>query len=141
MKDYVLDANAVLRYFKVSDAQGGELVRDLALQVERKQARLFISVINVGEVYYTVLRQMGEQRASHAIQGLRHVATIIEADLSLTIEAAALKHHYKLGYADSFAAALALSYKATLVSADPDFEKIGKQLKWLKLPKFTGKTR
>jgi predicted nucleic acid-binding protein len=42
---------------------------------------------------------------------------------------AATKQRYKLGYADSFAAALALESKATLVSADPSFESIGKSLK------------
>ena len=47
-----------------------------------------------------------------------------------------MKHQFRLGYADSFAAGLALASKATLVSADPSFEKIGKSLKWIRLPKF-----
>jgi hypothetical protein len=38
--------------------------------------------------------------------------------------------------ANSFAAALALASKATLVSADSSFEKVGKSLKWMRLPKF-----
>jgi predicted nucleic acid-binding protein len=42
------------------------------------------------------------------------------------------------GYADSFAAALAIEYGATLVSADPAFEKLEKKLKWMKLPRFHG---
>jgi hypothetical protein len=36
-----------------------------------------------------------------------------------------------LGHADSFAAMLAVTLKATLVSADPSFEKLGKTLKWV----------
>jgi hypothetical protein len=67
--------------------------------------------------------------------------TLIDADAKKTIEAASLKHQYKLGYADSFAASLALSSKATLVSADPSFEKVGKALKWMRLPKFDPKSR
>jgi predicted nucleic acid-binding protein len=43
--------------------------------------------------------------------------------------------------ADSFAATLALESKATLVSADPEFEKVGKALKWLRLPKFEARRR
>jgi hypothetical protein len=31
---------------------------------------------------------------------------------------------------------LAVTLKATLVSADPSFEKLGKMLKWVRLPKF-----
>jgi predicted nucleic acid-binding protein len=136
MKDYVLDANAVIRYFKVGNAGGGERVQDLFLQAQRNQARLSMSVINMGEVLYILIRHVGEQRALHYLQVLQHGVTMVEADVSQTIHAATWKHQYKLGYADSFAAALALSSKATLVSADPSFESVGKSLKWMRLPKF-----
>jgi predicted nucleic acid-binding protein len=141
MKDYVLDANAILRFFKVSNAEGGEKVRVLLEQAQRHQARVFMSAINVGEMYYTMLGQSNVERTMHNLQALQRAITIVEADLARTIEAAELKHKYHLAYADSFAASLALSLKATLVSADTDFEKMGKQLKWMKLPKYTGKTR
>jgi predicted nucleic acid-binding protein len=61
---------------------------------------------------------------------------VVDVDASQAIQAATLKHRYKLGYADSYAAVLALTNRATLVSADPGFEKLGKLLKWLKLPRF-----
>jgi predicted nucleic acid-binding protein len=141
MRDYVLDANAVVRYFEVGKAAGGEKVRNLFEQAERNQARLFMSVINMGEVLYILLKYLGEERALHYIQALQHSVTMVEADARQTIEAAMLKHRYKLGYADSFAAALALASKATLVSADPSFEKIDKSLKWMRLPKFDPKYR
>jgi predicted nucleic acid-binding protein len=141
MKDYVLDANAVIRYFGVGDGQGGEKVRGLFEQAERNQARLSMSVINMGEVLYVLLKHLDEQRAFQYIQALQHAVTMIEADANRTIEAATLKHRYKLGFADSFAAALALASKATLVSADPSFEKVGKPLKWMRLPKFDPKRR
>jgi predicted nucleic acid-binding protein len=136
MKDYVLDANAVIRYFKVGNASGGEKVQDLFVQAQRSQARLSMSVINMGEVLYVLIKNLGEQRALHYIRVLQHAVTIVEADVSQTIQAATLKHRYKLGYADSFAAALAIASKATLVSADPSFENVGKSLKWIKLPRF-----
>lgn len=141
MKEYVLDANAVIRYFAVGDGQGGDKVRGLFEQAERNQARLSMSVINMGEVFYILLKHIGEQRALHYVQVLQHAVTMIDADANRTIEAATLKHQYKLGYADSFAAALALESKATLVSADPSFEKVGKALKWMRLPKFNPKSR
>jgi predicted nucleic acid-binding protein len=139
MKEYVLDANAVLRYFGVGDGQGGEKVRGLFEQSERNQARLSMSVINLGEVLYILLKHIGEQRAFQYVQALQHAVTMIDADASRTIRAATLKHQHKLGYADSFAAALALESRATLVSADPSFEKVGKSLKWMRLPKFEPK--
>ena len=103
--------------------------------------RLSMSVINMGEVFYILLKHIGEQKALHYVQVLQHAVTMIDADASRTIEAATLKHQYKLGYADSFAAALALGLKATLVSADPSFEKVGKALKWMRLPKFDSRSR
>jgi ribonuclease VapC len=141
MKSYVLDANAVLRYFAIGDGEGGEKVRGLFEQAERSQAQLSMSVINLGEVFYILLKRVGEERALHYIQALQHAITTIDADTNRTIQAATLKQQLKLGYADSFAAALALESKATLVSADPGFEKVGKALKWMRLPKFEAKRR
>jgi ribonuclease VapC len=141
MKSYVLDANAVLRYFAIGDGEGGDKVRGLFEQAERGQAQLSMSVINLGEVFYILLKRAGEQRALHYIQALQHAVTMIDADTKRTIQAATLKHQFKLGYADSFAAALALESGATLVSADPGFEKAGKALKWMRLPKFEAKRR
>jgi predicted nucleic acid-binding protein len=136
VKEYVLDSNAVLRYFGVSAGQGTDRVRALFEQAERGQARLLMSVVNLGEVLYVLLKHVGLQRARHYVQALQHVATMIEADAAQALKAAEMKHNYKLCYADSFAATLAVKLRATLVSADPAFEKLGKSLKWLRLPKF-----
>ncbi len=141
MKDYILDANAVLRYLDAVNAGGGEKVQELFLQAQRNQARLSMSVVNLGEVFYILIGKVGEQRALHYLRVLQHAVNVVEADLGRTIQAARLKHQYKLGYADSFAAALATSMKATLVSADPTFEKMGKSLKWMRLPKFNSAKR
>ena len=136
MTEYVLDANAVLRYFGVGASNGVEKVRSLFERAERKQVRLSMSVVNLGEVLYILLKHLDEDRASQHVRVLQHAVTMVEADLNSVVHAATLKHRYKLAYADSFAAALALDTKATLVSADPSFEKIGKSLKWMRLPRF-----
>jgi predicted nucleic acid-binding protein len=141
MKEYVLDANAVLRYLGVGAGLGGEKVRGLFEQAERNEARLSMSAINLGEVGYVLLKRVGEQRAFTYVQALRHAVTMVAADANSAMEAARLKHQAKIGYADSFAAALALELRATLVSADPAFEKVGKGLKWMKLPRFEAKRR
>ena len=109
MKQYVLDANAVLRYFGISEGGGGEKVRGLFEQAERGQAQLSMSAINLGEVFYILLRRVGEERAVHYVQALQHAVTMVDADENRTLGAARLKHRSKLGYADSFAAALAYS--------------------------------
>jgi len=141
MKEYVLDATAVIRYFGVGSAQGGDKVRTLFEKAEKGQTHLSMSVINMGEVLYILLKYIGEERARSYIQALLHAVTMVGVDAPSTIQAATLKHQYKLGYADSFAAALAIASKATLVSADPSFEKLNKSLKWMRLPPFDPKAR
>jgi predicted nucleic acid-binding protein len=136
VKEYVLDANAVLRYFGVSDVQGTNKVRALFEQAERGQVHLSMSAINLGEVFYVLRKHVGEPRARHYVQVLQHVVTMVDADAPQALSAAEMKHTYMLGYADSFAATLAVTLKATLVSADPAFEKLGKTLRWVRLPKF-----
>jgi ribonuclease VapC len=97
-----------------------------------------MSVIHLGEVLYILMKSVDEARALQAIRELRQVISIADADVERTTQAAILKYRYKLGYADSFAAALAMEYDATVVSADPSFEKLGKKLRWMKLPRFRG---
>ena len=47
----------------------------------------------------------------------------------------ALKQRYNLGYADAFAAELAVERGAWLVTADPEFSKLGKALSIFSLPR------
>jgi predicted nucleic acid-binding protein len=46
-----------------------------------------------------------------------------------------LKQKHNLGYADSFAAELAIEKKAWLVTADPEFARLGKALSVYALPR------
>jgi ribonuclease VapC len=80
-------------------------------------------------------RQAGFDHAAADMKALRSLIETVPTDEAVTEAAASLKFRYKLGYADSFAAALALRTKATLVTADPEFAKLGKQLKVLALPR------
>ena len=80
MKEYVLDANAVLRYFGVGAGPGGDKVRGLFEQAERNQARLSMSVINLGEVLYVLLKHVGEGQAFEYLKALRHGVALVDAD-------------------------------------------------------------
>ncbi len=133
MKHYVLDANAIVRYIR--GTEGTDKVRSIFQQSERGVASISVSVINVGEVYYILMRYLGEPVAARTISALRHVVSFMPVDLEEAIAAAKIKEQFKMGYADSSAAALALRMNASLVSADPVFEKLGKSIKLVKLPR------
>ena len=138
MKHYILDANALLRYLDPEAPGGNEKIIALFLEARADAVRLVMSVVNLGEVIYTLLKSEPESRVLQMIRDLRQVISIADADVERTVQASILKYRYKLGYADSFAAALAIEYNATIVSADPVFEKLERQLKWMKLPRFRG---
>jgi predicted nucleic acid-binding protein len=141
VKEFVFDANAILRYFRVVEAEGGDKVQEIFDLAKRAEAHLLMSVANFGEVYYVLLKLVGERATRDYINKLQNSMTLVDADRASSLEAALLKHRYKIGYADSFAASLALSRKATLVSSDPAFEKFGKSLKWLRLPRYESNAR
>ena len=135
MKQYVLDANAVIRY--LTKGQEIERLDRLFEQAQRGEASLSISVINRGEVLYNLARRAGMLEAIEALRTLAHYVESVDASEEQANGAATLKFTYKLGYADCFAAYLAIRKGATLVTADPDFAKLGKQLKVLPLPRHS----
>jgi predicted nucleic acid-binding protein len=133
MKEYVLDANAVLTYLYSKESENSATLDRLIDLAERAEASLFISAINLGEAFYTLRKTLTEESALRLIEKVSGLVVVVQVNPDTAIQAAEMKHRYKLGYADSFAALLAINRKATLVSADPDFEKLGKALKWMKL--------
>lgn len=135
MKQYVLDANAVIRY--LTKGPGIERLDRLFAQAQRGEASLLISVINRGEALYILAKRAGMLEATEALRTLAHYIESVDATEEQANGAAALKFIYKLGYADCFAADLAIRRGSTLVTADPDFVKLGKQLKVLALPRYS----
>jgi predicted nucleic acid-binding protein len=135
VKDYVLDANALVRLFR--DTPGADIVDDLIQQAKSGRARLSISAVNLTEVLYVLARFFGQEKALHCVNKARRVADAVSVDEQIAIDTGILHIRYKLGLADCFAAELAMRTGATLVTADPDFAKLGKQLKILALPRHS----
>lgn len=135
MKQYVLDASAVIRY--LTKGPGIERLDRLFAQAQRGEARLSISVINRGEALYNLAKRAGMLQATEALRTLAHYVESVDATEEQANGAAALKFIYKLGYADCFAADLAIRRGASLVTADLDFVKLGRQLKVLALPRHS----
>ena len=96
-----------------------------------------MSAVNWGEVFYTAWRRHGEAVARQADAGLLDMpVAVIGVDRDRATRAAALKQKHSLGYADAFAAELAIERGAWLVTADPEFLKLGKALSVYSLPRY-----
>lgn len=132
---YVLDANALIGFFEDRSGTAGKIER-LVSEAVRQDLPLLMSAVNWGEVYYTAWRRHGEAVAGEAASRLHEMpVAVIPADIDRATRAAALKQKHNLGYADAFAAELAIERGAWLVTADPEFSKVGKMLLLYSLPR------
>ena len=124
MKSYVLDANALITLFE--DRPGAATVEEL---LRKETQQILMSVINWGEVYYSVWRSRGQAVAEEKIEQIAQLPIqVVDAESTLVKLAAGLKAEYNLPYADCFAAALAGQRNATLVTGDKDFRKVEKNV-------------
>jgi ribonuclease VapC len=133
MKNYVLDASAAILF--LTKGVNYERVAALVKNADNGNARLAISMVNWGEVLYSTAKSAGLVRATADLKAMSVLVEPVAIDEELAEAAATVRFHYKLGYADCFAAALAMRMDATLVTTDPDFAKLGKMLKVLALPR------
>ncbi|MFH0786212.1 MAG: type II toxin-antitoxin system VapC family toxin [Pseudomonadota bacterium] len=119
--NYVLDSFVLIGYLE--NEPFAQEIEDLLYLAEKGVTRLYLHALHLGEVYYITLREQGQAVADLAYARikrfpLKFVETINE---ELLLTAAALKAHYPISYADSFAAALAKVNNALLLTGDPEF--------------------
>jgi predicted nucleic acid-binding protein len=133
MKTYVFDASALFAF--LCNRLGAPKVNELLKESRRGRARVLMSAVNYGEVYCRILRDLGPEPALTAVHAVRPLPIeLLDVTSQRALQAADVKAKYKLYYVDSFAAALAIEQKATLVTSDSDFRKLGHAFPvvWLK---------
>lgn len=133
MKNAVLDSFAVLSFLR--NEAGADIVKDyFSMSLEEKK-RLFICSVNWAEIGYTVIRRRGLSAWKLAQAHLKDFPIeIVETDPVLTEQAAEFKAANKMSLADAYAAALAKTKHAELVTGDPEFQPLESALKgivWL----------
>jgi ribonuclease VapC len=131
-QNYVLDSFALLAYF--SDEPGREPVMAILHAAEAKQADIYLSTVNYGEVVYITERTRDAQHARVVIAALDQLPiTLVDVDRTMALEAAHLKAQFSMAYADTFAVALAQLVEGILVTGDPEFRTVEHlvTLQWL----------
>jgi len=131
-KAYVLDTWAVIAYLE--DEPSASQIADLIATAHEEAIPVYMTVVNVGEVWYTIAREVSEADANGSIKELRDLRIqFVDADWELTQEAARFKSQNKMSYADCYAAALAKNYKADLVTGDREFKAVEKvvSIQWV----------
>jgi predicted nucleic acid-binding protein len=131
-KSIVLDTWAVVAYFE--DETAGEKVADIIADAHEQQIPLLMTTVNAGEAWYIVARQSSATDADVSIQQLRGLGIeFVDADWNLALGAAHFKSRNRMSFADAFAAALAKQREANLVTGDPEFRQIEREvaIHWL----------
>lgn len=120
VKAIVLDSWAIMAYLQGEPS--AVRIADIIADAQDEGVPLMMSVINVGEVWYTVARRRSVRDAEQALRWLREIGIdFVDADLAITKTAAEFKANGGISYADCFAAAVAKQNKATLITGDEEF--------------------
>ena len=123
MKKIVFDSYVLIALFR--QEPGHELVRDLLVKMANDESEGYISAINVGEIYYMIRRKSNAKNAETAIAAIKQMPIqILEPDLKMCLDTAAIKAKHSLSYADAFAAALTINKRAILITGDYEFESL-----------------
>jgi ribonuclease VapC len=131
----VLDSWAIIAWLQ-GEEPARTKVRELLEQASRGAAKVSISLINVGEVFYLVAKRHGAAPAERFLADLAMMPIqALLPDRKLILGAARLKSRYRISYADAFAAETARDQNAFLVTGDPELWHLSKHepidLLWL----------
>lgn len=132
-ESFALDAWALLAYLQ-GEEPAASRVREAIESAQEGTVRLFISIINLGEVYYRVGKIKNAKEAESTLTDLRLLPiTILSATDETVLAAARLKMTHSISYADAFAAVTAMQKDAALLTGDPELLNLKKLVRIAKL--------
>ena len=129
----VLDSHALIAFFRGENT--GVPVRDLLHKAATADRPLHMTEVNYAEVKHMLLKEDGAEAWAQAADVLKSLPLEFHpAQRPLADAAADFKARFKISLADAFAAALTKEKKAELVTGDPEFKPLEKEIKihWLR---------
>ena len=132
-RSLVVDSYALLSYLE--DEVGADFVANALGMAEHGNLECFMTIVNWGEVYYSLLRSKGERRAQEATHVIDQLPVeIVNMDLNLVQRASRFRERFRVPNGLCFAASLADSRNCPVLTGDPLFRKLGDEIQilWLK---------
>ena len=133
MPHYILDAFAVTAYLE--DEHGAARVEKIIADAQARKCKLYLSIINLGEVLYNTERKYGFTKAQETLGLIKELPIeILPADNATVLAAAHVKANYPLSYADAFVVVAAQKIDGVIMTGDPEFEEVTElaRIEWLK---------
>ena len=115
----ILDSWAVMAWLK-GEQPAAQRVRGLFEAAERREHKLAMNIVNLGEVFYLCAKARDLAYGERVLENLRARVGAVSAGDDLVLHAARLKARHPISYADAFAAATAMLRDAPLVTGDPE---------------------
>ena len=132
----VLDAWALLALI-FKEGPAAKKVRDILDQQGGSKSTIYVSWINLGEVYYNIARKKGLNAANETLEDIKKLSIRLhEPSKSDILSAAKIKSEHKLSYADAFAVSLAQKIEGVIVTGDPEIILLKDLVKVEKLSRF-----
>lgn len=133
----VLDTKPLIKLF--AREEGWDAVQKILSLVEAGDIEAAISVVTLTEIYYKYLREKRADLAETRTKQLRYAVYLkkLLIDEEVAVKAGDFKGKYNVSIADAFIAATAYFEESTIISDDPDFEKIP-EIKTLTEKQFIG---
>ena len=119
----LFDSYAILKFYQ--DEDGADKVEKLLISSQQGELQTYMSEINLGEVYCKTIRRLGLASAkNHLEQFFELPIQVIPPSSGIILSASEIKAEYAISYADCFAVATARTVAASIVTGDPEFEKV-----------------
>ncbi len=129
MKTFVADACALIAY--LFDETGADIFENMLIKARQNEIVLVMHAVNLGEVYYDVLKRNDYETAQLIYQEIRQLPIRFEHHISdgVIFRAGELKKSFRIYYADAFAAAQSFISAAELITTDhKEFEPLEKAM-------------
>jgi predicted nucleic acid-binding protein len=120
----VLDTKPLIKLFAMEE--GWDAVQKILSRVEAGDLEAAISVVTLTEIYYKYMKEKRADLAEARMNQLRYAVYLrkVGIDEDVAVKAGDFKGRYDISIADAFIAATAYFEESTIISDDPDFEKM-----------------
>jgi len=123
-KIYVLDSFALFTFFQAEEP-AASMVRDLLQKAERGEVGLFLSIMNLAEIYYITAKKIDHQVAQSIKQdSLNLPLSLVSVSDKQVLDAAEIKSNYNISICDVFLVAVAQELGGVIVTGDPELHEV-----------------
>ena len=131
-RKYCLDAFAVKAF--LASEPGGEKVKDLLYAAQKEKVKIYIHTINLLEIYYTTLQDVNKSVADEVLVRIKDMPVeVVPFKVEDIPMIGKIKADHKVSLADAFCIAAAIEKNAAILTGDPEFKEVERQVKiiWL----------